>query len=606
MMYRNALITALIFNRIHGFHIKTSSPRLNIKHLNASVGPWTYSDLIHNIDQNSIERIILPYQGNILDVTDNDGYKHIVAVPSLSDNLLNNMISHNIDVSIVTAPIQNNLSVFFSSVLNLLPIFLIFFLPTILRAFMQNLSGGGDGGFSPMLPGGGMMGGNSKIVPVISNTTFDDIAGYEETKLELTEVVDILCNRNGENNTYDEIGARVPKGVIMEGPPGTGKTLMARAVAGEAGASFFSASGSEFVQMFVGLGASRVRDLFRLARENAPAIVFIDEIDAIGRQRESNGGVRGGNDEREQTLNQILTEIDGFNSKDGPNVIVIAATNRIDILDPALIRAGRFDRKVRVPLPDKNSRRKILELELTKKNIDTSLDLDLLSGITAGSSGSDINVLINEAALLGARKGLTSIDMKLIQSAFEKMQIGIPVALDSRSDETKRLIAVHESGHAIVGQYLHTHPNVTKITIAATTNGAGGYTVFGSPDDSPIPSRKTIVERLATMLGGRAAELFIYGEDDTTIGASMDLEQATSLARQSVGNYGLGGFLETQSMQTINFESDWKREQVDRTVRDLINEAFQLANQTISNNPDILDRLVEDLIQQTTIDSFAL
>ncbi len=605
-MYRNALITALIFNRIHGFHIKTSSPRLNIKHLNASVGPWTYSDLIHNIDQNSIERIILPYQGNILDVTDNDGYKHIVAVPSLSDNLLNNMISHNIDVSIVTAPIQNNLSVFFSSVLNLLPIFLIFFLPTILRAFMQNLSGGGDGGFSPMLPGGGMMGGNSKIVPVISNTTFDDIAGYEETKLELTEVVDILCNRNGENNTYDEIGARVPKGVIMEGPPGTGKTLMARAVAGEAGASFFSASGSEFVQMFVGLGASRVRDLFRLARENAPAIVFIDEIDAIGRQRESNGGVRGGNDEREQTLNQILTEIDGFNSKDGPNVIVIAATNRIDILDPALIRAGRFDRKVRVPLPDKNSRRKILELELTKKNIDTSLDLDLLSGITAGSSGSDINVLINEAALLGARKGLTSIDMKLIQSAFEKMQIGIPVALDSRSDETKRLIAVHESGHAIVGQYLHTHPNVTKITIAATTNGAGGYTVFGSPDDSPIPSRKTIVERLATMLGGRAAELFIYGEDDTTIGASMDLEQATSLARQSVGNYGLGGFLETQSMQTINFESDWKREQVDRTVRDLINEAFQLANQTISNNPDILDRLVEDLIQQTTIDSFAL
>jgi cell division protease FtsH len=457
-----------------------------------------------------------------------------------------------------------------------------------------------------MLPGGGMMGGNSKIVPVISNTTFDDIAGYEETKLELTEVVDILCNRNGENNTYDEIGARVPKGVIMEGPPGTGKTLMARAVAGEAGASFFSASGSEFVQMFVGLGASRVRDLFRLARENAPAIVFIDEIDAIGRQRESNGGVRGGNDEREQTLNQILTEIDGFNSKDGPNVIVIAATNRIDILDPALIRAGRFDRKVRVPLPDKNSRRKILELELTKKNIDTSLDLDLLSGITAGSSGSDINVLINEAALLGARKGLTSIDMKLIQSAFEKMQIGIPVAVDSRSDETKRLIAVHESGHAIVGQYLHTHPNVTKITIAATTNGAGGYTVFGSPDDSPIPSRKTIVERLATMLGGRAAELFIYGEDDTTIGASMDLEQATSLARQSVGNYGLGGFLETQSMQTINFESDWKREQVDRTVRDLINEAFQLANQTISNNQDILDRLVEDLIQQTTIDSFAL
>jgi cell division protease FtsH len=574
-------------------------------HVRAS--EWTYTELIENLNADHVERLVVPYQSSIATIVDTDGGKHTTTLPVVTDKLLDGFVGHGVDVQLMSAPIQSSVGAVLGTILNILPFFLILFGPLIFRLISQRGGDGGAGGAFPSMMQMGQMG-NAPPAAVSTNTTFTDIAGYEETKLELTEVVDILkSDASDQTNPYNVIGARVPRGIILEGPPGTGKTLLAKAVAGEAGVPFFSASGSEFVQMFVGLGASRVRQLFAAARKNGPAIVFIDEIDAIGRQREASGGMRGGNDEREQTLNQLLTEMDGFTSKDSVPVIVIAATNRADILDSALTRAGRFDRKVTVPAPNANSRRKIIDLELAKKPTEHIADEEVavLTDMTRGLSGADINSMVNEAAILGARQRAPAISMSLLTDALEKQQIGIQVGVDERRDETRALVAIHEAGHAVVGRYMPDHPNATKITIAATTSGAGGYTVFGQGDDDGMPRRSDLVQRLAVMFGGRAAEEIVYGKDRVSVGASNDMARASALARDAVTRFGFGSkFTIREPTAPYGSESAWKMTQIDKDADTILTEAYACALDTVATHVNETRYVAAVLYAETTITSY--
>merc|ERR1712054_143992 len=362
-----------------------------------------------------------------------------------------------------------------------------------------------------------------------TQVTFGDVAGIEQAKLELTEVVDFLKNAD----RFTAIGAKIPKGVLLVGPPGTGKTPLAKAVAGEAGVPFFSISGSEFVEMLVGVGASRVRDLFEQAKTNAPCIVFIDEIDAVGRQR--GAGLGGGNDEREQTLNQLLTEMDGFEGNTG--IIVVAATNRIDVLDAALLRPGRFDRQITVNLPDVKGRLEILKIHARNKEFDAQVNLENLARRTTGFSGADLKNVLNEASILAARNGETIIIKEYINNAIERIIAGLEKS--ALADiKNKRLLAYHEAGHAITATLLDYHDPVEKLTVIPRGQ-AGGLTWFTPVEDQGLISQKQILARITGALGGRAAEKIIFGESEVTTGASSDIIQVTSLARQLVTRYGM-------------------------------------------------------------------
>merc|ERR1719169_329012 len=369
-----------------------------------------------------------------------------------------------------------------------------------------------------------------------TGVTFADVAGCDGSKLELTEIVDFLK----DPAKYSALGAKIPKGVIMEGPPGTGKTLLARAVAGEAGVPFVSASGSEFVEMFVGVGAARVRDLFGEAKKNAPCIVFIDEIDAVGRQRAGGGGgMGGGNDEREQTLNQILTEMDGFEGNSG--VIVLAATNRADILDSALLRPGRFDRRVPVDLPDVKGRLSILKVHARGKPLADELDLGIVAKRTTGFSGASLANLMNEAAIIAARKNKTAISYAEVDYAIDRVTVGMQKTTGTSFPARQRLVAYHEAGHAVMGLLTPDYDMVTKVTIVPRTNGAGGFTLFTPSEErleSGMYSKRYLEAQLCVALGGRVAEEIVFGEDEVTTGASNDLQQVRSIARRMVAQWG--------------------------------------------------------------------
>merc|ERR1719487_1030998 len=371
-----------------------------------------------------------------------------------------------------------------------------------------------------------------------TGVTFEDVAGCDGSKLELNEIVEFLKNPG----KFSALGAKIPRGAIMEGPPGTGKTLLARAVAGEAGVPFISASGSEFVEMFVGVGASRVRDLFKKAKKNAPCIVFIDEIDAIGGQRagsEGGGMGGGGNDEREQTLNQILTEMDGFEGNSG--VIVLAATNRADILDPALIRPGRFDRRVPVDLPDVKGRLDILKVHARGKPLADELDLSVVAKRTIGFSGASLANLMNEAAIVAARNDKTEISYEEIDYAIDRVTVGMQKTTGTSFPKRQRLVAYHEAGHAVAALLTPDYVMVTKVTIIPRSNGAGGFTLFTPSEErleSGMYSKKYLESQLVVALGGRVAEEIIYGEDEVTTGASNDLQQVRSIARRMVAQWG--------------------------------------------------------------------
>ncbi len=434
---------------------------------------------------------------------------------------------------------------------------------------------------------------------------FNDIAGAEESKEDLVEVVDFLKHPK----KFADVKAKIPKGVLLVGPPGTGKTMLARAVAGEAGVPFFSISGSEFVEMFVGVGASRVRDLFEKAKKNAPCIIFIDEIDAVGRRRGS--GMGGGHDEREQTLNQILVEMDGFET--GTNVIVLAATNRADVLDPALLRPGRFDRRVNIGLPDRKDREAILTIHFKDKPIDDSVDINALAAKTAGSSGADLANIVNEAAIKAARSNRKVITNADVVEAFEKVAIGPERKAKVMNEYDKKLTAYHEAGHAIVGHVLPDSDPVHKVTIIPR-GGTGGVTWFLPPEDRLYTSVIEFKDVLARALGGRVSEKVVFGDDRITTGAGSDLRKATEIARDMIIEQGMGTSLRDQVFHEdgggMMFDrmvrdrpySDDTAKSIDAEVEKLIREAARRAEVVIEHNRTHLDKLAAALLKEETIE----
>jgi len=447
-----------------------------------------------------------------------------------------------------------------------------------------------------------------------TGVTFAEVAGCDGAKLELAEVVDFLK----KPEKYSDLGARIPRGVIMEGPPGTGKTLLAKAVAGEAEVPFFSVSGSEFVEMFVGVGASRVRDLFGQAKKNAPCIIFIDEIDAVGRQR--GAGFAGGNDEREQTLNQILTEMDGFEGN--PGIIVLAATNRADVLDNALLRPGRFDRRVNVALPDFSGRTAILKVHARGKPIESDVDLEAIARRTPGFSGASLQNLLNEAAIFAARKSKATVGWVEIDSAVDRIMVGLEKKGGTAEQSLKRkeLVAFHEAGHAIVGAVMPDYDQVQKITIIPRSNGAGGLTFFAPSDsrlESGLYSKQYLEAQLAVALGGRLAEEIIFGEDNVTTGASNDIQQVANIAKRMVAEWGMsdkvgllcvqedqqggGPFMGRQMGQGGTNWGNKIMSTIDSEVERLVNNSYLRAKQILTDNRALLDRLAADLCERETV-----
>ncbi|WP_306422091.1 ATP-dependent zinc metalloprotease FtsH [Nostoc sp. CHAB 5715] len=436
---------------------------------------------------------------------------------------------------------------------------------------------------------------------------FEDVAGVEEAKEDLEEVVTFLK----QPERFTAVGARIPKGVLLIGPPGTGKTLLAKAIAGEAGVPFFSISGSEFVEMFVGVGASRVRDLFKKAKENAPCLIFIDEIDAVGRQR--GAGIGGGNDEREQTLNQLLTEMDGFEGNTG--IIIIAATNRPDVLDAALLRPGRFDRQVMVDAPDLKGRLEILKVHARNKKIDPSVSLEAIARRTPGFTGADLANLLNEAAILTARRRKEAVTLLEIDAAVDRVVAGMEgtALVDSKS---KRLIAYHEVGHALVGTFLKDHDPVQKVTLIPRGQ-ALGLTWFTPNEEQGLISRSQLKARITATLGGRAAEEIVFGKPEVTTGAGNDLQQVTGMARQMVTRFGMSELgplsLENQSGEVFlgrdwMNKSDYSEEiaaKIDSQVREIVNKSYIRAIELLEENRIVLERLVDLLVEQETIEGDA-
>ena len=437
-----------------------------------------------------------------------------------------------------------------------------------------------------------------------TRVTFDDVAGVDEEKEELEEIVEFLKSPK----KFTDMGARIPKGVLLVGQPGTGKTLLAKAVAGEAGVPFFIISGSDFVEMFVGVGASRVRDLFDQAKKNAPCIIFIDEIDAVGRQR--GAGLGGGHDEREQTLNQLLVEMDGFGSNEG--VIVLAATNRPDVLDKALLRPGRFDRQIVVSAPDVKAREQILEVHSRKKKIADDVDLKTIAKNTAGFSGADLENVLNEAALLAARRDKKEITMAEIEDAMVKVTMGPEKKSRVRSEKENKLVAFHEAGHAVVSKFLPTQDTVHQISIVPR-GMAGGYTMYKPDEDKNFMSKTEMEETIISLLGGRVAEQLVL--NDISTGASNDIERASKIARDMVTRYGMSDkigtitfgsgqeevFLGRDLAQTKNF-SEETAAKIDEEVKRIIDEAYNKAKTILSNNMDKLSKVAQVLLEKEKID----
>lgn len=502
----------------------------------------------------------------------------------------------NRDVTVDFKAASNSGATWTAIAINLLPVIII----TLVLVFMlRSAQGQGNQAMGFGKSSAKLYGSEKEAVK------FSDVAGNDEAKQDLEEVVEFLKFPK----KFLSVGARIPKGVLLVGPPGTGKTMLARAVAGEANVPFFSISGSEFVEMFVGVGASRVRDLFTKAKKNAPCIIFIDEIDAVGRRRGS--GMGGGHDEREQTLNQILVEMDGF--EQGQNVIVLAATNRMDVLDPALLRPGRFDRRVGIGLPDRKDRLAILKVHFAKKPLAKGVDLDALAAKTAGSSGADLANIANEAAIVAARANRTQINTQDVTSAFEKVAIGPERKNKIMNEKEKELTAYHEAGHAIVGQVLPDSDVVHKVTIIPR-GGTGGVTWFIPPEDKSYHSIIDYKDVLARMLGGRIAEEVVYGPDRVTTGAGNDLQKAAELAREMVVNQGMGKKLRDQvfhvedgmMMDRLVHErqySDETAKVIDDEVENLITEAARRARLVIRANRRFLDSLKDALLEKETVEA---
>ena len=504
------------------------------------------------------------------------------------------------DANVEFGTVYNNPTIWdslLSLVLSCLPFFVLFwFANRMLTKRMQNMGGANSMFF------GGKSGAKQYVVDDKTGIKFQDVAGEDEAKESLQEIVDFLHNPK----KYEEIGAKMPKGVLLVGPPGTGKTLLARAVAGEAGVPFFSIAGSEFVEMFVGMGASKVRDLFKQAGEKAPCIVFIDEIDTIGKKRDGAGNF-GGNDEREQTLNQLLTEMDGFDATKG--VVILAATNRPESLDPALTRPGRFDRRVPVELPDLKGRESILRLHAKKVKLGPDCDFAVVARMTPGASGAELANIINEAALCAVRHHRKSVTQFDLQEAVDTILAGAQKKNKILNDKEKCIVAYHEVGHALVAA-LQTHSApVQKITVVPRTSGALGFTMQVDEGDHTLMTKEEILNKIATLTGGRAAEELIF--HSITTGASNDIEQATKLARAAVTRYGMTDDFDMVALETVNNAylggdtslacSERTASQVDAKVVELVKEAHQKALKLLADNKRKLDEIAQYLYEKETI-----
>jgi len=558
-----------------------------------------YSEFVEAVQDNQVSRVTISTDQSTAKVVERDGRNADVNLAPDKD-LLKLLTDHNVDIAV--EPTRQDSA--FGQVARSL------FFPLLLLGglfFLFRRAQGGGGGNPAM-----SFGKSKARVQMEPSTqvTFSDVAGIEGAKLELTEVVDFLKSPD----RFTAVGAKIPKGVLLVGPPGTGKTLLAKAVAGEAAVPFFSISGSEFVEMFVGVGASRVRDLFEQAKKNAPCIVFIDEIDAVGRQR--GAGLGGGNDEREQTLNQLLTEMDGFEGNTG--IIIVAATNRPDVLDAALLRPGRFDRQVVVERPDYNGRFQILKVHARDKTLAKDVDLDKVARRTPGFTGADLANLLNEAAILAARLELTEVGNDEISDAIERVMAGPEKKDRVISERRKRLVAYHESGHALVGALMPDYDTVQKISIIPRGQ-AGGLTFFTPSEErmeSGLYSRAYLQNQMAVALGGRVAEEIVYGEDEVTTGASNDLQQVAQVARQMVTRFGMSEKLGPVALgrsqggmflgRDIAAERDFSEDTaaiIDAEVSDLVDVAYKRATKVLVDNRSILDELSEMLVEKETIDA---
>lgn len=552
------------------------------------------SDVVRRANDGKIAQ--LEIQGNDIKITPKDQLKPTEHSVKESSSIYEQGLNKDAKVEVKVIPPSTTGETMWNLAVMVVPVLVIvvFFMFMMRQAQGQNNQAMGFGKSKARLYGQD----KEKVL-------FTDIAGNDNAKQDLQEVVDFLKHPK----KYKDLGAKIPKGVLLVGNPGTGKTMLARAVAGEAGVPFFSISGSEFVEMFVGVGASRVRDLFSKAKKNAPCIIFIDEIDAVGRKRGS--GMGGGHDEREQTLNQILVEMDGFDGE--TNVIVLAATNRADVLDPALLRPGRFDRRVNITLPERKDREAILKVHFKKKPTDETVDLDKLAAKTAGSSGADLANMANEAAIIAARRNKKKISNDELTEAFERVAIGPERKTKIMNDHEKELTAYHEAGHAIVGHVLPDSDPVHKVTIIPR-GGTGGVTWFLPPEDKSYTNVYEFKDILARAMGGRIAEQLIYGDDGITTGAGSDLRKATEIARDMVIEQGMGKGLRDQVFHEDNgglmFDkmtrerpySDETAKIIDEEVAQLITEAKHRAMLVLKENRSFLDKLAEALLKEETLE----
>merc|ERR1711939_826927 len=548
-----------------------------------------YSDFVEAVQENQVSRVLISPDRGTAQVVENDGRRAQVNLAPDKD-LLGLLTEHNVDIAVAPTRQPNAWQQAAGSL-----IFPLLLLGGLFFLFRRAQSGGGG---NPA-----MNFGKSKArvqMEPSTQVTFTDVAGIEGAKLELTEVVDFLKNPE----RFTAVGAKIPKGVLLVGPPGTGKTLLAKAVAGEAGVPFFSISGSEFVEMFVGVGASRVRDLFEQAKKNAPCIVFIDEIDAVGRQR--GAGMGGGNDEREQTINQLLTEMDGFEGNTG--VIVLAATNRPDVLDSALLRPGRFDRQVTVDRPDVAGRVRILKVHSRGKTVSADVDFEKVARRTPGFTGADLANLMNEAAIIAARRELTEISKEEIADALERIIAGAAKEGAVMSEQKKKLVAYHEAGHAIVGALMPEYDPVAKISIVPR-GAAGGLTFFAPSEErleSGLYSRSYLENQMAVAMGGRVAEELIFGAEDVTTGASNDFQQVSRTARMMVEQMGfspkIGQIALKQGGGNSFLGNDVGRgadysmataDLVDSEVKELVTKAYRRAKDLVSINIDVLHQVAD-------------
>ena len=567
--------------------------------MNSKVNELSYDEFMKSMSNNEIEELTITpktrsnlyyIEGSMKDYEENE--KFTLYLP-LSDEFISKVISGEENYGFTVETKQDpEASSWLLIVVNVLPYVLL--IGATIWLFTRQLGGNNksmDFGKS-----------RAKLMEDGVKTTFKDVAGLTEEKEEVQELIDFLKNPK----KFQSMGARIPKGVLLVGPPGTGKTLLARAVAGEARVPFYYISGSDFVELFVGIGASRVRDMFKQAKMNAPCLIFIDEIDAVGRQRGT--GLGGGHDEREQTLNQLLTEMDGFGANEG--IIIIAATNRPDVLDPALLRPGRFDRQVTVALPDKNAREEILKVHAKNKILDKDITLEYLAKRTPGFSGADLENLLNEAALLAVRRNKKAITMAEIDEATDRVLMGPAKVTKKYTDKEKKLVAYHEAGHAVLGLKLDGANDVQKITIIPRGH-AGGYTMMTPKEESFNYTKNQLLESISGLLAGRVAEEVVFNE--VTTGAHDDFKKATKIARSMVTEYGMSDLgpmmLEEPSENTFLGRdytknrniSDTVAHEIDEEMRKIINERYEITKKIIVENRNLLDLIANTLLEEETI-----